>query len=396
MEPPAAEPQTEESRYDRQARIEWWDQACLRGARVLVAGAGALGNELVKNLALLGVGTLYIADFDHVEKSNLSRTVLFRDSDIGRSKAAVAAARASELNPDVDPIPLHADLNYGIGLGLFRHADVVAGCLDNRLARRSLSDGCFRVGTPYVDAGMIRLHGQVQLFLPPKPPCYSCSLGAEEAAELDVRRSCLGTAAHLAREGKAPTMQTISAVIAAIQAQEIVKLLHGAGGPAGLRLSYDGEDNSFSRTYGGGEGCDGCQPLPGPVVERPEATAAGTTVRELLAWGEEALGAGCVYDCDWDVITSLQCSECGLEAEVLKPRAYVFEDDLPCPKCGFQRNVRLLASSIGPDSPWSDCALARLTVPPFHIVTARNTKTRERIHFELAGDADRILSAGVT
>src|SRR3954462_8103534 len=88
----------EHDRYHRQTLISWWDQDRLRSATVIVVGAGALGNELVKHLALAGVGRVVVADFDHIENSNLARCVFFRESDDGRPKAEVLAARAMELN----------------------------------------------------------------------------------------------------------------------------------------------------------------------------------------------------------------------------------------------------------------------------------------------------------
>ena len=68
----------DESRYDRQERIWWWDQASLASARVLVVGAGALGNEIVKNLALVGVGHVDVVDMDSIENSNLARCAFLR------------------------------------------------------------------------------------------------------------------------------------------------------------------------------------------------------------------------------------------------------------------------------------------------------------------------------
>jgi hypothetical protein len=56
--------------------ISWWERDKVRDARVLVVGAGALGNEVIKNLALMGVGHLFIVDFDTIEAANLSRSVL--------------------------------------------------------------------------------------------------------------------------------------------------------------------------------------------------------------------------------------------------------------------------------------------------------------------------------
>ena len=84
-----------DDRFDRFRQIAWWDQGRLSRAKVLVVGAGALGNEIIKNLALLGIGNVLIADFDRVEHSNLSRSVLFREADNGASKAEVAARSAA-------------------------------------------------------------------------------------------------------------------------------------------------------------------------------------------------------------------------------------------------------------------------------------------------------------
>jgi len=101
----------------------------------MVVGAGALGNEVIKNLVLMGVGYIYIVDFDTIEVANLSRSVLFRESDAGRRKAEVAAARAKEINPYVHVQYLHGDITHDVGLGVFRRMDVIIGCLDNREAR---------------------------------------------------------------------------------------------------------------------------------------------------------------------------------------------------------------------------------------------------------------------
>ena len=122
-------------RYDRQKRIKGWQQQALASAHVLVAGAGALGNELIKNLVLAGIGHIMIVDFDHIELSNLSRSVLFRTGNIGQPKAMVAAQAAGELNSDVEIRHINGDLFYDVGLGFYRHADLVVSGLDNLAAR---------------------------------------------------------------------------------------------------------------------------------------------------------------------------------------------------------------------------------------------------------------------
>ena len=118
--------------------ISWWDQERLRrrGAR---DRRGALGNEIVKNLALLGVGHVFVADRDRVENSNLSRSILFRESDCGRPKAEVAALRAAEIYPEIKVQPFLGNIVYDLGAGVYRWADVILGGLDNREARVAIN-----------------------------------------------------------------------------------------------------------------------------------------------------------------------------------------------------------------------------------------------------------------
>src|SRR3954465_10018354 len=102
----------DDDRFHRFRLIEWWDQSKLRNARVLVVGAGALGNEIVKNLALLGIGQLLIADLDRIENSNLSRSVLYRQQDNGRYKADVAAAAARDIYPEIRAHAFNGNVVY--------------------------------------------------------------------------------------------------------------------------------------------------------------------------------------------------------------------------------------------------------------------------------------------
>ncbi|SVE25729.1 uncharacterized protein METZ01_LOCUS478583, partial [marine metagenome] len=90
-------PDLEEDRFDRFRQISWWNQDKISQAKVLVVGAGALGNEIIKNLALLGFRQIVIVDLDAIELSNLTRSVLYRPGDVGRDKAGTAAAAATAL-----------------------------------------------------------------------------------------------------------------------------------------------------------------------------------------------------------------------------------------------------------------------------------------------------------
>ncbi len=165
-------------RYHRQRLIPWWDQERLSNSRVLVVGAGALGNEILKNLALMGVGHTLVVDMDHIERSNLSRSVLFRIEDEGRGKAEAACEAMHGLNPDarVRTHSFSGNLIHGLGLGAFAWADVVIGGLDNREARLFVSQACALMGRLWVDGAIEGLDGIVRVFDPARGACYECTM----------------------------------------------------------------------------------------------------------------------------------------------------------------------------------------------------------------------------
>src|SRR5881227_2365197 len=105
-----AEADLREDRFSRLRLIPWWDQSKIVGCRLLVVGAGALGNEILKNAALLGFRKVVVVDLDRIEESNLSRTVLYRDENIGQFKADAAAKAYRSLARDADVQPLIANV----------------------------------------------------------------------------------------------------------------------------------------------------------------------------------------------------------------------------------------------------------------------------------------------
>ena len=238
----------EDDRYSRLRLIPWWRQEKLAAAKVLVVGAGALGNEVLKNLALVGVGTTYVIDRDAIETSNLSRSVLFRASDGGRPKAQVAAERAREINPEVAFHWLKGDVINDLGLGLFADVDVVIGCLDNREARLWVNRQCWKVGTPWVDSGIQEIQGVVKVFVPPDSACYECAMTARDYQLLNLRYSCPLLSREQILEGKVPTAPTIASMMGALEVQEALKLIHGMPVDAGSALVFNGVTNQFYKT----------------------------------------------------------------------------------------------------------------------------------------------------
>lgn len=156
----------EEDRYSRLRLIPWWDQDRLKHAVVMVVGAGALGNELIKDLTLLGIGRILIYDIDTIENTNLTRSVLYRAKDVGRYKAEVAAQRAMEMNPDVKAKAFVSNIIDDVGLGVFRRMDGVLGGLDNREARLSINQSCYKVNKPWIDGAIEALNGVARVFVP--------------------------------------------------------------------------------------------------------------------------------------------------------------------------------------------------------------------------------------
>ena len=242
--------QEAEDRFARFRLISWWDQERLAQARVVLIGAGALGNEILKDLALLGVGRVLVADRDRIENSNLSRSILFRQRDCGRPKAEVAAVRATEVYPEMRVQPFSGNIVFDLGLGVYRWADVILGGLDNREARVAINQAAARAGKVWIDGAIERLDGVARVFDPATGPCYECTMGENDWKMLEARRSCALLSRDDMKLGKVPTTPTTASIIAGIQVQEAVKYLHGLDTISGQGFVFDGTyHQSYLVTY---------------------------------------------------------------------------------------------------------------------------------------------------
>jgi len=213
----------EKDRFDRSKRIGWIDINKMNGCRCLVAGAGALGNEVVKCLVLSGFRDITITDMDHVVTSNLNRCVFFRGSDADvRMKAAAVAERASELDPDANITARHERVQETDDWDSF---DVIMGCLDNIAARLHVNSNAYYRGVPYVDGGTDGMMGKVQPVLP-DGPCLRCSMNRSHYAVMETRFSCTGKEAVFHIPKMAAEITTTS-IIAAMQVREAIKIVSG-------------------------------------------------------------------------------------------------------------------------------------------------------------------------
>ncbi|NEO46507.1 MAG: ThiF family adenylyltransferase [Moorea sp. SIO4A3] len=223
------------NRYARHDLIPGWNQQHLADATVVIVGMGALGNEVARILAMSGVGNLILCDPDRIEESNLSRTILFRQSDISRLKVEAAAAALVELNPQLTIEQRPLPLVHGVGLGELRDASLVLSCLDSRSARLQLTGRCQLVRAPYIDGGTHPWGGEVRPYLDPDGPCYGCGLSAEERSVADVPWSCLDTRQENPTGAAIPS----SALVGTWMGMIAVRFLMGMSCPSGI-LKIDG------------------------------------------------------------------------------------------------------------------------------------------------------------
>lgn len=211
--------------------LSWFKQDKVKNAKVLVVGAGALGNEVIKNLTLFGVGTIYICDFDRIELSNLTRSVLFREEDAYNHayKAEVAAKRAMEINPQIKVYPIVGNLFSDVGLGIYKDVDVVVGCLDSRIARYLLNRLCMRVGKSWIDGSIENMTGVVKVYAP-GVNCYECNLSREEFNHIMLRTGCADVVRAQVSAGRVATTPISASIVGAMQAQEAMKIIHSSEG----------------------------------------------------------------------------------------------------------------------------------------------------------------------
>jgi len=192
-------------------------QLKLKGAKVLLIGTGGLGAPLGLYLTAAGVGHIGLVDFDVVDFTNLQRQVTFGTSDVGKPKTAAAAARLSNLNPDVHITTYETKLTSANALELFKDYDVVVDGTDNFPTRYLVNDACILLGKPNVYGSIFRFEGQVTVFGMPDGPCYRCLY--PEPPPPGLVPSC----------AEGGVLGVLPGIVGSLQALEAIKLIIGRG-----------------------------------------------------------------------------------------------------------------------------------------------------------------------
>ena len=344
-------------------------RAEVRDVYAVVAGAGALGNEVVKALGLLGVGQVLIVDPDHVQPSDLTRSVFFRQSDYtGRNKASALACAAETLFPDTKFSASELEI-ADLGFGPLTGASILFSCVDSDLARLEIAYISTKLGLPVCDAGLGTphySHGRVSWFPGKAGACFGCKLTPAKRRELlTLWDATIRPCSDLAEAGAAPSTPTMAAIIGSAQVE------------LGLRwmMQQTAQSETFELSLD--------QPPRSVYFRTPESSScpfhadSSRLLRNLPTGAEtlldllKTLGDGACIVLDWPIVTRVRCLDCRAQWAPMR-RAAVVRRSAVCPDCGSrsileQESIRMIDEC----SPWARHSPAILGLARDHRYTIR-------------------------
>jgi adenylyltransferase/sulfurtransferase len=320
--------------FDRQEKVvgkEVGDK--IKNTKILVIGAGAGGNEVLKNLALMGFGNFTIVDFDPIEDSNLSRTTLFSKSDIGKSKAEIAATTLQQISlhesPNIQGI--NAKIQE-VGKQVFLDNDIVICCVDTMDARAYINDWCVRLQKPFLEMGFEKFTVQISFFPNEKPtdPCLREVIGFGDFT--GTRQSCSKLKMVDTKLAHIPTIQVAAALAGVFVATEIILFLKSESRLKNKVLQYSADYHRILEIdYPQSEKCHLHE---GAKHEHFTTSLKNTnTFRELLTELKEKLNSDFYINWNEEFIYSMECESCGKEMKIKKFKSDVYDNDRWCDEC---------------------------------------------------------------
>jgi len=211
-------------------------QEKLLAAHVLVIGAGGLGSPAALYLGSAGVGRITLVDHDRVDATNLQRQIAHTIARIGEFKVHSVRRAVTDINPDVEVIPVTQKADDALLDGLVREVDLVLDCTDNFAVRHAINRACFKHRKPLVSGAAIRFDGQVAVYdsRSAQSPCYACVFPETDQLE-ETRCATMGVFSPLV------------GIVGSVQAAEALKLLCGIGQPlTGRLLMLDGRSMEWN------------------------------------------------------------------------------------------------------------------------------------------------------
>ena len=351
----------------------------LKQMRALVVGAGALGNEVVKTLGLLGVGKVAVIDPDRVEPTDLTRSLFLRGTGaVGHSKALSLATMAAELFPDTVVNGASKEI-ADLGFQEVAAANLIFGCVDNDLARLETAYISTQLDVPVVDGGLGTSdysQGRVSYFPGSAGACFSCRLTQQRRRELLTlweagSRPCWLETRDLERRSF-PSTPMMASIIGAMQVEfGLRRLLEPQAPPDSVGTNVDISLDPVVKTEAFRLSISPNCPFHGPRPARYPASrpASQIVVRclldEVIPSGDDHRKAYLILD--WPICTSARCTGCGHRwAPML--RLATLRKCGACPVCGSrQLSEEEVIRAVDRNSRWADFTLEALGIPERHL-----------------------------
>ena len=266
---------------------------------------------------------------------------------------------------------------------------MVLGGLDNREARLSINQSCYKVDKPWIDGAIEALSGFARVFIPGQGACYECTMTETDWMLINKRKSCALLTHEQMAQGKIPTTPTSSAVIAGIQVQEMLKLLHrdrGLPTLAGKGFVFNGlTHDSYVVEYQEKPDCMSHDTYE--TIRQMPWSVRTVTLRQVLETIRQELGQDALVDLDREIATVASCG-CGYRKELFTPVHKLKGEMLTCPDCGKQMRFDSLHRLDGSED-ILDKTPYEIGIPLLHIIGGRvGMKT---IYYEFSGDESEVF-----
>ncbi|MBW6467028.1 MAG: HesA/MoeB/ThiF family protein [Brevefilum sp.] len=226
-------------RYTRHVRLPhmgYEGQQRLKRASVVVVGVGGLGCVSALYLTLAGVGRIGLVEDDQVSLHNLHRQILYNSDDLEEDKLGLAVNRLKQHNPEVEFTPHHRRLTQGNAREIIRDYDLVIDGTDNLETRHVINRACVDLDKAFVYGAVNLFDGQVSVFHASQGPCLACVFPIIPPFEKEKSPERLAV------------LNTLPAVVGALQAAEGIKLITGLGKPMiGKLLIYNALNTAFEQ-----------------------------------------------------------------------------------------------------------------------------------------------------
>lgn len=342
----------------------------------MVAGAGALGNEVARILGMLGAAEVVVLDPDVVDATNLPRSSFFAGGkSIGQNKARALAGRAEDLFPGTSWVPIGKEI-ADVGFQVLAKSNLFFSCVDSDLARLEIAYISRRLNVPVVDGGLSTQnfsHGRVTFFSGClNQACYGCMLSARKRRELlELWQATLRPCAPGDMNIEAGSTPTMAGIVASMQVEfGLRNFFEAAQGTPATSRSYEIQIHPQLR-------------LETFLIPASADCSFHESTGELMAIPDQHSTFGDLLDSisderlilDWPVCVEARCIDCGKQWQPML-RLAVLRRRGCCPECGSTHVLELqTVQTIGHDSPWLRSTPAALQLPADHLYTVQRTKS---------------------